>query len=55
MIIIFKKWWFKNLNLTPLHIVCKNNGYEIAELIISNGANVNAIDSLFQEKKFDFK
>ena len=31
-------------NQTPLHIACEVNSFDIAKLLISNGADVNAVD-----------
>ena len=32
-------------NQTPLHIACEGNCFDIAKLLISNGADINAVDS----------
>ena len=35
------------MNQTPLHLAAEKNIQEIGELLISNGANINAIDIIF--------
>ena len=35
-------------NLTPLHIAAENDSKEIGELLISKGADINAIDIIDQ-------
>ena len=34
-------------NWTPLHYAAKNNSKDIGELLISKGANLNAIDIIY--------
>ena len=34
-------------NKTPLHYAAKNNSKEIGKLLISKGANINAIDIIY--------
>ena len=38
-------------NETPLHIAAENNSKEIGELLISKGANTNAIDIIYLNMK----
>ena len=48
MIIEIKK---RNLNLnnkTPLHIAAEKDSIKIGELLISKGADINAIDIIYQ-------
>ena len=37
-------------NWTPLHSAAKNNSKEIGELLISKGADINAIDIIYLNK-----
>ena len=34
-------------NRTPLHIAAENNSKEMGELLISKGADINAIDIIY--------
>ena len=43
---ISRKW--NNKNQTPLHFAAKSNSKEIGELLISKGADVNAISIIYQ-------
>ena len=50
LIIIFLNWLRKlnHKNYTPLHIATKNNSKEVVELLIRNGADINAKDIIYQ-------
>ena len=37
----------KKKNSTPLHCAAENNSKEIGELLISKGADINAIDIIY--------
>ena len=41
-------------NKTPLHYAIKNDSKEMLELLISKGADVNAIDIIFRIMKILF-
>ena len=36
------------MKFTPLHYAAKKNSKEIGELLISNGADINAKDTIYQ-------
>ena len=37
----------KKINKTPLHYAAENNSKEIGEILISNGADINAKDIIY--------
>ena len=41
-------------NDTPLHIAAENNSKEIGELLISKGADINAVDVFYIHIKIYF-
>ena len=45
---------FNKNNKTPLHIALKNNLDKIGELLISKGADINAIDIIYQMRNNHF-
>ena len=56
-LIIMKQIKERNLNKnnwTPLHIAAENDSNKIGELLISKGADINAIDIIYQIIKKSF-
>ena len=47
MIYLNKSQKLNKKNNTPLHIAAEKNSEEIGELLISKGANINAIDIIY--------
>ena len=48
MIILFKERNLNKNNETPLHYTAINDSIKIGELLISKGADINAIDIIYQ-------
>ena len=53
--ILLNQWRKLNKkNKTPLHITAFKNSKEIGELLISKGADINAIDNIYRDIKILF-
>ena len=46
-ILLMKRWKFWNKKVTPLQLACSDQTYDIANLLILKGANVNDCDIIF--------